>query len=134
MFDCIRDLLSDPTIAASCVWRYAECSNDSCERIFSEPWTGDWWKSEQSLVGSRNILAIIMYCDETSTSFAGKTLYPVYLSLANLPVHIRNSIAGKKLVGFLPEVSVVSSFTGTEPVRVYCREVSSSQISCYVET
>jgi hypothetical protein len=122
MWDCIQNLLADPILQAAAKWRYQPPAEGQAI-VFNDMISGDWWKHQQEEVGDCDILSVILYCDETSMSFAGKSVYPVYLSLGNLPMHHRTSIAGKRLLGFLPTISAVSAFQDAPELTEYRRKV-----------
>jgi hypothetical protein len=53
-----------------------------------------------------HILSIILYSDATTTGVLGKSsLYPIYISLGNIPTWQRNKEDAKQLLGYLPILS-----------------------------
>ena len=91
IFDVARDLLNDGEHAKYAQFHYTpEVDHDTGERIFGEFWTANWWKREQNLLGAEaNILAFILYVDETHVTYNGRNMHPIYMSLANLHLTYR---------------------------------------------
>jgi len=51
-------------------------------------------------------LSIILYSDATTTDTLGKgSLYPIYISLGNIPTWRKNKEDAKQLLGYLPILS-----------------------------
>ncbi|EXX71821.1 hypothetical protein RirG_075110 [Rhizophagus irregularis DAOM 197198w] len=75
-------------------------------RIFGEPFEGNWWlETEKNLPSLNRLLSIILYSDTTTFDGLGKSSgYPVFLTLGNIPNHVRNLLEAKILLGFLPKV------------------------------
>lgn len=77
------------------------------ERFFDELVSGDWWMDCERTVRARNrnhsLLSIILYVDGVVVDFFGKvSMTPIMLTLGNLPVAQRQTIAAKRLLGFVP--------------------------------
>lgn len=109
-------------------WRFESTTDVNNQSVISELWTGDWWREEQAKAGQENILVIILYSDETSTSFAGKSVNPIYMSLGNLPMSFRNHISGKRLLGFLPTIKPIKAFRQDPDVHRFRKEVQSQAL------
>ena len=55
-----------------------------------------------------SLLSIILYSDSTTCDkFGKKNMYPIYITLGNLPHRIRNSLNAKTLLGYLPIVETI---------------------------
>jgi hypothetical protein len=90
MWSVLEDLLRDPVIAESLVWKFSWCTNQDGQRSIGELHTGDWWREQQLALGEdANILAVIVYADETTINLKGRSLHPVYLTLGNIPWEYR---------------------------------------------
>jgi hypothetical protein len=77
------------------------------ERFFDELVSGDWWMHCERAVRARNrdhsLLSIILYVDGVVVDFFGRvSMTPIMLTLGNLPVAQRQTIAAKRLLGFVP--------------------------------
>ncbi|RHZ65386.1 hypothetical protein Glove_316g7 [Diversispora epigaea] len=104
--NCIKNLLSNPDILKNLMFRY-ENSKIEDEKSYGEQNSGNWWKwAERSISNHANILSIILYSDATTTDTLGKSsLYPIYVSLENIPTWRRNKENAKQLLGYLPILS-----------------------------
>lgn len=57
------------------------------------------------------VLPLILYSDSTTLTQTGnQSIWPVYMTLANIPVHRRTQAGCFQLLGFLPEHSVMCQF------------------------
>ncbi|KAG1834650.1 hypothetical protein F4604DRAFT_1944865 [Suillus subluteus] len=88
--EAIKTLLGNPAHAEHVVYRPKKIFSDASKskRIYNEMWTGDWWNTVQDRLPSGACVApVIIATDKTQlTQFTGgKTAYPVYLTLGNLP-------------------------------------------------
>ena len=87
-----------------------------------------------------NILAFILYVDETHVTYNGRNMHPIYMSLANLHLSFRyvlytltwklyntqiyrQKLSGKRLLGFLPSVSVLTKYRSSSKVTLFKRLV-----------
>ncbi|RHZ78489.1 hypothetical protein Glove_162g43 [Diversispora epigaea] len=104
--NCIKNLLSNLDILKNLMFRY-ENSKIEDEKSYGEQNSGNWWKrAERSISNHANILSIIFYSDATTTDTLGKSsLYPIYVSLGNIPTWRRNKEDAKQLLGYLPILS-----------------------------
>ena len=90
IFDVARDLLNDGERGTYAKFKYSPEFGSSGQRLYGEVWSGNWWKREQELLGpDANILAFILYVDETHITYNGRNMHPIYMSLANLHLTYR---------------------------------------------
>lgn len=71
---------------------------------YNEQWSGTWWKVASSTIpyGSK-LLSIIVYSDATNCDNLGKTMkHPIYITLGNIPICLRNKPEAKALIAYLP--------------------------------
>ena len=70
IFDVARDLLYDGEHGTYAKFKYSPEFGASGQRLYGEVWSGNWWKREQELLGpDANILAFILYVDETHITY-----------------------------------------------------------------
>lgn len=118
--ECVQALMGAPHLAHHLQYvperLYGEDDLNEESRIFTEMWTGDWWWNHQQRLhalgkNGLTILPLIFSSDKTQLSaFSGdKTAYPIYLTLGNIPNHIRRkpSMHAQILVGYLPTSKAV---------------------------
>ncbi|KAH8976593.1 hypothetical protein EDB92DRAFT_1938543 [Lactarius akahatsu] len=108
---CIRSLYGNPEFARDLAFapeRHYVDHRRACH-VYSEMHTGDWWWAVQmSLEAHRpgaTVIPVIISSDKTQlTLFRGKTAYPVYLTIGNIPkdTHQKPSHRAQILVGYLP--------------------------------
>ncbi|PPQ63295.1 hypothetical protein CVT24_006740 [Panaeolus cyanescens] len=111
--ECVKTLWGDPDFADDLIVQperqYSDA--DKTDRIYHEMNTGKWWWSTQTAVETRTkksrctIVPIIISSDKTQlTLFRGQLAYPVYITIGNLPKHIRRkpSRQGQMLLAYLP--------------------------------
>ncbi|KAJ3835033.1 hypothetical protein F5878DRAFT_653729 [Lentinula raphanica] len=89
--------------------------NDTCdEQLYHDMHTGKWWWSTQEKLDQiagrgRTIIPIILSMDKTQvTVFHNKSVYPVYMSIGNIPKEIRRkpSCCAYILLGYLPTTNL----------------------------
>ncbi|KAJ7433255.1 hypothetical protein B0H11DRAFT_2259609 [Mycena galericulata] len=90
----IRTLLGNPAHAKDIVYIPKKVFSDSerDNRVYNEMWTGKWWASVQTkLPAGASLSPVIIATDKTQlTQFSGgKSAYPVYLTLGNIPKALR---------------------------------------------
>ncbi|KAH7099434.1 hypothetical protein BKA62DRAFT_744176 [Auriculariales sp. MPI-PUGE-AT-0066] len=107
--DLVRDLLADPTFDEQLLFRpvHRYTSKSKKSRKYSEWNTGDWaWEIQAHLHHGATTIPIILATDKTElTSFTGnKTCYPVYMTIGNIPKHLRRqpSMRARRLLAYLP--------------------------------
>ncbi|KAH9027968.1 hypothetical protein EDB85DRAFT_2074700 [Lactarius pseudohatsudake] len=108
---CIRTLFGNPEFARDLIFapeRHYTDSTKTC-RIYDEMHTGEWWWSVQTTLEAHRpgatIIPVIISSDKTQlTVFRGKTAYPVYMSIGNIPKDIRRkpSCSAQMLLGYIP--------------------------------
>ncbi|KAF8327509.1 hypothetical protein F5887DRAFT_898748 [Amanita rubescens] len=112
VLQCIRAIYGSPQFATSLLHKperhYQRVGNKRI-RVFHEMHTGSWWWNVQMVLEAHkpgaSIVPIIISSDRTQvTVFGSRTAYPVYLTIGNLPKHIRKkpSCAGQILLAYLP--------------------------------
>jgi hypothetical protein len=127
IFRAIQALLQRPEVAENFVYKErAKFSQDSENdpRIYGEIYEGNWWsETEKTLPPLNHLLSIILYSDASTFDGLGKISgHPVFLTLGNLPNHVRNLPEAKVLLGFLPKVQD-SGIKTTESFRNLQHEV-----------
>ncbi|KAL0062888.1 hypothetical protein AAF712_010209 [Marasmius tenuissimus] len=108
--EAIKALWGDPSLAEHLVYKLSKMFADpeKLRRAYSEMWTGKWWWAMQSQLKQREamIAPIILATNKTQlTQFSGsRSAYPVYLTLGNIPRHIRRRSSQQAciLVAYLP--------------------------------
>jgi hypothetical protein len=124
LWTIVEDLFADPILTDACFWRAKHQGDTESQRVFSELNTGTWWEREQRNLGTNsNILALIFASDETLVTMNGRSVHPVYVTLGNLPNHLRNQASAKRLYGFMPRFLVASGFKNSDLVRRYRRQI-----------
>lgn len=108
---CIQALFGAPEFAQYLVFvperHYTD--NDRNNRLYHDMHTGKWWCQTQELIEKEKpgatIIPIILSSDKTQiTQFEGKSAYPVYMTIGNLPKEIckKPSWNGQILLAYLP--------------------------------
>ncbi|KAJ3559580.1 hypothetical protein NM688_g251 [Phlebia brevispora] len=111
ILECTKSLYGDPEFAPYLVFvpekHYRD--NDQTVRLYHDMHTGKWWwGTQRQLEHDRpgaTIIPIIISSDKTQvTLFRNKSVYPIYMTIGNLPKEIRRkpSRCGQILVGYLP--------------------------------
>ncbi|KAH8101620.1 hypothetical protein BXZ70DRAFT_1019531, partial [Cristinia sonorae] len=111
VLECVESLYGDPNFAADMIYtperHYAD--PDHTIRVYHEVHTGKWWWEVQKAIERKSpggtIVPIIISSDKTKlTTFKGKSAYPVYLTIANIPKDIRRkpSHHAQILLAYLP--------------------------------
>eukprot|EP00301_Raphidiophrys_heterophryoidea_P015780 c24618_g1_i1.p1 GENE.c24618_g1_i1~~c24618_g1_i1.p1 ORF type:complete len:150 (-),score=6.53 c24618_g1_i1:359-808(-) len=78
-----------------------------------------WWQSQQAQAGNAPLLAVIMYADETTFNLEWGKVHPVYVTLGNLPISIRNKPEGKRLYGFIPVIKPRARYGSNKKARLF---------------
>ncbi|KDR67060.1 hypothetical protein GALMADRAFT_80270 [Galerina marginata CBS 339.88] len=111
ILECLIALWGDPDFSPDLLTQperhYAD--KDMTIQMYHDMNTGNWWWTTQVQSETRRknitIVPIIISSDKTQlTTFRGKQAYPVYLTIGNLPKHIRRkpSRQGQVLLRYLP--------------------------------
>lgn len=96
---------------ANYLWHYVSDDSAPTFRDFN---TGMAWKTGQNVYScdpesSRRLMPLIFYSDETvSSTLGGIKYYPIYMTIANLPMSIRRSPSAWVVLGLIPCVSFAS--------------------------
>ncbi|KAJ4483962.1 hypothetical protein J3R30DRAFT_3839006 [Lentinula aciculospora] len=116
ILQCIKALYSDAEFAEYLKFT-PEChfENDQCsEQLYHDMHTGSWWWSTQEKIDKkagpgRTVVPIILSSDKTQvTVFCNKSVYPVYMSIGNIPKEIRHKPSHRAyiLLGYLPTTNL----------------------------
>ncbi|KAG1886982.1 hypothetical protein F4604DRAFT_1877587 [Suillus subluteus] len=96
VIDCVRSLYGDPDFARYLAFvpeqHYAD--EDEMVHLFHDMHTGKWWWDAQKKLDCHSpgstIISIIISSDKTQvTLFCNKSIYPVYLTIGNIPKEIQ---------------------------------------------
>ncbi|KAJ3713720.1 hypothetical protein DFJ43DRAFT_1134924 [Lentinula guzmanii] len=116
VLECIKDLFGDAEFAEYLKFapeRHFE--NDKCdEQLYHDMHTGKWWwltqeKLDKNAGCGRTVVPIILSTDKTQvTVFRNKSVYPVYMSIGNIPKEIRRKPSHRAyiLLGYLPTTNL----------------------------
>ncbi|KAN0131614.1 hypothetical protein V8E53_010456 [Lactarius tabidus] len=149
ILECVCSLYGDPEFAQDLAVaperHYAD--QEQTTRIYSEMNTGDWWWAVQTTLESNRpgatVIPVIISSDKTQlTLFRGKTAYPVYLTIGNIPKAIRQkpSHHAQILVAYIPTTKLegITNKSGRRRAlaNLYhsCMKLIMSPITAYGET
>ncbi|TEB26123.1 hypothetical protein FA13DRAFT_1636578, partial [Coprinellus micaceus] len=109
---CIRALFADPCLSLHLKHAPEKqfADKEKTIRIYHDIHTGEWWWSTQELLDTdigegRTIIPIIISSDKTQlTLFRNKAVYPLYMTIRNIPKELRRkpSFRAYVLLGYLP--------------------------------
>ncbi|THH18011.1 hypothetical protein EUX98_g9024 [Antrodiella citrinella] len=109
--ECVKALFGDPNFAADLVFKPERHYLDAnrTDRVYHEMHTGRWWWDTQKELEAKKkgatVVPVIISSDKTRlTKFKGKSAYPVYLTIGNIPKEIRRkpSMQSQILLAYLP--------------------------------
>ncbi|KAI0087258.1 hypothetical protein BDY19DRAFT_893576, partial [Irpex rosettiformis] len=108
---CIRALFADKTFAPFLVFAPERHYTDTSQknRLYHDMHTGKWWWTTQEKLEKQRpgatIIPVIIASDKTQvTLFGGKTMYPVYITIGNIPKELRRKVSQQAqiLLAYLP--------------------------------
>ncbi|KAF8320234.1 hypothetical protein F5887DRAFT_905168, partial [Amanita rubescens] len=112
ILQCIHALYGDPDFARDMIYapeRHFE-DPEGTQRVYHEMNTGKWWWKTQDILEARKrgatLIPLILSTDRTQlTLFGSKMAYPVYMTIGNIPKHIRRkpSRRAQILIAYLPD-------------------------------
>ncbi|KAJ3553227.1 hypothetical protein NP233_g12696 [Leucocoprinus birnbaumii] len=112
ILECIKSIWKDPQFANELIVEpeHHYTDEDETVRMYHDMHTGKWWWNTQKALermGKKQctIIPVMLSSDKTQlTQFRNKQAYPVYLTIGNLPKHIRRkpSRQGQILLAYLP--------------------------------
>ncbi|KEP46797.1 hypothetical protein V565_181170 [Rhizoctonia solani 123E] len=109
IIEVIRELIGNASYGQKLVFvpQRVEINGDPSNRKIDEMWTADWWMRVQNkLPHGATLVPIILSSDATQlTNFSGgKSAWPVYISIGNIPKAIRAKIStySTLLLAYLP--------------------------------
>ncbi|KAJ3520504.1 hypothetical protein NMY22_g12728 [Coprinellus aureogranulatus] len=113
VLDCIRALWADPEFVPHLIVEPERhyLDEDETIRAYHDMHTGKWWWAIQKAIEAKTkqtnvtVVPVVISTDKTQlTIFKGKVAYPVYMTIGNLPKHIRRkpSRQGQVLLAYLP--------------------------------
>ena len=96
--------LRNPSVASLLHFGYTrELSPADGSELFSEMWTGHWWRDEEAkLQLEDDLLAVILHLDDTP--YWNKSVAPLFLTLGNLPMASRRQHDRMAVVAFVPRL------------------------------
>ncbi|PPR01107.1 hypothetical protein CVT24_000403 [Panaeolus cyanescens] len=113
IIDCIKTIWADPDFVDDLILQPEKHYVDDAKkkRMYYDMHTGNWWWSTQKAIEKRTnrthctVVPVIISSDKTQlTLFRGQQCYPVYITIGNLPKHIRRkpSRQSQMLLAYLP--------------------------------
>ncbi|KAF8593456.1 hypothetical protein BDV93DRAFT_482428 [Ceratobasidium sp. AG-I] len=110
IIDVVHALMADPSFEHE--MRYAPVriwtTQERTSRVYSNPWTGDWWWRMQICLPDKmaTIIPIFIASDRTQLSImsGGQQAYPVYVTIGNIDKSVRRKSTRKAtaLLAYLP--------------------------------
>ncbi|PPR06007.1 hypothetical protein CVT24_004719 [Panaeolus cyanescens] len=113
IIDCIKTIWGDPDFVDDLILQPERHYVDDAKskRMYYDMHTGNWWWSTQKSIEKKTkrthctVVPVIISSDKTQlTLFRGQQSYPVYITIGNLPKHIRRKPTrqSQMLLAYLP--------------------------------
>ncbi|KAI9448874.1 hypothetical protein BJY52DRAFT_1206479 [Lactarius psammicola] len=150
ILSCIQSIYGDPEFARDLLIAPERhyTSHERTECVYSEMHTGDWWwavqvRSAILVLEQCTVIPVIISSDKTQlTLFRGKSAYPVYLTIGNIPKEIRRkpSRHAQILIAYIPTTRLEGITNKTACHRTIgnlfhtCMQVILAPITMYGET
>ncbi|KAI9433897.1 hypothetical protein H4582DRAFT_2112690 [Lactarius indigo] len=149
VLSCIRSIYGDPEFARELLIAPERhyMDHERTGRVYNEMHTGDWWWAVQTTLESHRpgatVIPVIVSSDKTQlTLFRGKSAYPVYVTIGNIPKEIRRKPTRRAqiLVAYIPTTRLVGIANKAARRRAVanlfhsCMQVVLGPIASYGET
>ncbi|TFK64692.1 hypothetical protein BDN72DRAFT_774279 [Pluteus cervinus] len=114
IIECIRSLWADKDLTPHLIFKPVKHYTDAehKNRVYHDMHTAKWWwETQLALDGEAEggtVIPILISSDKTTlTTFGGKSAYPIYMTIGNIPKELRRkpSCHAQILLGYLPIAS-----------------------------
>ena len=88
----IRHIFQQPAYKHYMIYRAEQHFNCRKERLYTDLYTGDWWREQQREIPKGSTLVPILFASDgtqLSTHSGDHELWPLYMSVGNLPSSLR---------------------------------------------
>ncbi|GJP31086.1 hypothetical protein CLOM_g1562 [Closterium sp. NIES-68] len=103
--EALKDMFGNPQNSGGFKLHPETAYTEGSKRIFGRPETGMWWEAAQAALPSRDdvVAALIASSDVTHLSHNGRQkVWPLQISLANIPREARWKMSARAMVALLP--------------------------------